>query len=256
MILRILAIGNSFSQDATARLRPLCAAGGRPVEAVNLYIGGCELKRHWENMQADRDDYEIQIDGLSTGQKTSIRAALGSGDWDVVTLQQASHDSGRPETYFPYLALLSEQVGRLCPGARQWLHETWAYETTSTHPGFAHYNRDQAVMYAALKGCYEDAARRLGLPMLPCGDVIQRLRATPTFDFAAGGPSLCRDGFHLELCYARFAAAAVWYEMLTDGDIRENGYCPDAQAAPDPVKLTLIRQIVHAVCMQQKEKQL
>lgn len=42
---RVLAIGNSFSQDAMAYLVQLAASGGVEMEAVNLYIGGCSLAR-------------------------------------------------------------------------------------------------------------------------------------------------------------------------------------------------------------------
>ena len=48
--MRILAIGNSFSQDATAMLQPVLAASGIQAEVVNLYIGGCPLERHWQNI--------------------------------------------------------------------------------------------------------------------------------------------------------------------------------------------------------------
>ena len=52
-MLSILAIGNSFSQDATAYLHMAAEAAGVETLVVNLYIGGCSLKTHWENMQGD-----------------------------------------------------------------------------------------------------------------------------------------------------------------------------------------------------------
>ena len=47
--MNILAIGNSFSRDATAYLHQLLTASGMENTVVNLYIGGCSLERHWQN---------------------------------------------------------------------------------------------------------------------------------------------------------------------------------------------------------------
>lgn len=44
--LKILAIGNSFSEDATRYLHQLANAAGIDTKIVNLYIGGCPLERH------------------------------------------------------------------------------------------------------------------------------------------------------------------------------------------------------------------
>ena len=48
--MRILAIGNSFSQDAFKYLHKVAEAAGKEVTTVNLYIGGCTLERHWNNV--------------------------------------------------------------------------------------------------------------------------------------------------------------------------------------------------------------
>lgn len=46
--MKILAIGNSFSEDAMYYLKNIADADGVEVKAVNLYIGGCNLERHWK----------------------------------------------------------------------------------------------------------------------------------------------------------------------------------------------------------------
>ena len=48
--MKILAIGNSFSEDAMYYLKNIADADGVEVKAVNLYIGGCNLERHWKNI--------------------------------------------------------------------------------------------------------------------------------------------------------------------------------------------------------------
>ena len=51
--IKILAIGNSFSQDATRYLHQFASAAGIDTKVVNLYIGGCPLERHWKNIEND-----------------------------------------------------------------------------------------------------------------------------------------------------------------------------------------------------------
>ena len=247
--MRILAIGNSFSQDALAYLHDLAAAGGREAETMNLYIGGCSLEQHAQNIRSGAQDYVCEINGQNTGRMISIRGALEQGPWDVVTLQQASYLSGEPESYVPWLQEVADFVRRLSPDSRLWIHQTWVYQPGGDDPDFWRYHNDPAYMYRCLHDAYETASRRLGAPLLPLGAVIQELQADPAFDAAAGGVSLYRDGRHLGLLYGRFAAAAVWYERLLDGRILENPFIPvwDGQTG-DPVLLDRIRQTVHRVC--------
>jgi hypothetical protein len=211
---------------------------------VNLYIGGCSLYTHWENASNDLKNYSRELNGKSTGEFISVKDGLLEDKWDYITLQQASHDSGMPETYFPYISNLSEYAGKYAPDSTQIIHQTWAYETDSVHNAFSRYEKNQQVMYSALKNAYIEAAAKLGLKILPCGDVIQALRKTKDFDYANGGLSLCRDGFHLSLDYGRYTAAAVWYEILA-GNISANGFAPENT---DKTLINLIKRTVSGVC--------
>ena len=56
--LKLLAIGNSFSEDAIEQnLFELAAATGHQMVIGNMYIGGCSLERHWGNARNDKPDY-------------------------------------------------------------------------------------------------------------------------------------------------------------------------------------------------------
>lgn len=250
-MIRVLAIGNSFSQDAMAYLHDMAFAGGIDAHVVNLYIGGCPLRDHWENAEGGLSRYDYELNGRSTGRNVSIREALCEGGWDFVTFQQVSGDSGLPETYFPYLTNLSVYVRQYAPNAVQLIHETWAYETDSDHPAFEHYGRSQQAMFNALRAAYRRAAAAIGARPIVSGDVIQALRAMPPFDYAHGGQTLCRDGYHMHLLYGRYTVAAVWYECVLGGDIRQNGFVPHPDAAggvADDALLDVIRQTVHRLC--------
>ncbi|MHB8961713.1 MAG: DUF4886 domain-containing protein [Saccharofermentanales bacterium] len=100
-----------------------------------------------------------------------------------------------------------------------------------------------------MRHAYSEAARRLGIGLIPCGDVIQALRAEPAYDYGNGGLSLCRDGYHMDLAYGRYALAATWFETLLHSNILVNTFVPhtDDGYASDEL-LMIIRQTVHRVC--------
>lgn len=244
-MIKILAIGNSFSEDATAYLHDIARAGGIESKVVNLYIGGCPLSLHAENIRNDAADYQYQLNGVFNGKMVSIKEALLEENWDFVTLQQASPDSGIAESYYPFITEVSHYVQSIVPDAVQFIHETWAYETDSDHDQFYRYHNSQEEMYHALRAAYQKASDVTGLPLIPCGEVIQKVRGFKEFDYANGGQSLCRDGFHMHMAYGRYLTAAVWYETILKGNIMENGYLP---ADCDPKRIERIKTAVHESC--------
>ncbi len=241
--MRSLSIGNSFSEDACAYLHQTAASAGTDLECVNLYIGGCSLALHAENLRENKPDYLLEVNGKSTERHISIPDALGMGEYDFITLQQASHFSGKPETYFPYIRELYEACRKVQPGAEILIHETWAYEHTSTHGAFPDYGCDQRVMYESLKSAYADAARVLGVRQIPVGDVVQFFReGVPGFDALHGEEALTRDGFHLSIPTGRFIAALVWFEVFTGSDARSVRFLPDGM---DEEKRDFVSREVH-----------
>lgn len=219
---KILAIGNSFSQDATALL-PLMSD---ELFVRNMYIGGCSLERHCENLREDKSEYLYEENGaVLTDEKVSLRTALCRENWDCVTLQQASGFSGIEESYYPYLPELMAYV-RKFTSAEIVLHRTWPYELGSTHPDFARYGNDFDRMWHAIESTYDSVAQREGLRVIDTGRAIYDLRRMDVFDHASGGASLYRDGFHLSYNYGRFVAAAVWRKFFTGAYPRINGGSP------------------------------
>lgn len=191
--------------------------------------------------------YEYQLNGQFNGRMASIRETLLEEAWDYVTLQQVSGDSGILDTYFPYITLVSDYVKSLVPGATQLLHETWAYESDSDHPDFMKYNCNQEIMQEAIIKTYQSLANKLSMNIIPCGKTIKALRSHPVFDYKNGGSSLCRDGFHMDLIYGRYALAAVWYEVLLKLSILDNCFIPPIEKGDtiDITKIKLIKDIVH-----------
>ena len=204
-MMKLLSIGNSFSQDAQRWLHQIAAANGVDLETTNLMIGGCSLETHWHHMTDGESAYYLEQNGQDCGRTVTLPEGLALDEWDVVTVQQVSSHSGRPQTFVPYLTELVAFVKEKCPKAKIYFHQTWAYEIDSEHGDFPYYNRDQREMYRRIGDCAAMACRLIGATVLPSGPVVQYLREnTPEFDYKNGGLSLNRDGFHLSWDYVPY----------------------------------------------------
>ena len=213
--MKVLSIGNSFSQDAQRYLHEIALADGYDLECVNLYIGGCSLERHYNNMISKSLEYDFELNGNKTGRIVSLSEALSEAEYDIITLQQVSQLSGRPQTYIPYVAILADYVRKMQPKAKLYFHRTWSYEWGYVTDKYVPYNSDQEEKYLRICDATEMASKLINAEVIPSGDAIQRLRALPEFDYRGGGISICRDGFHMSLDYGRFAVGVVWYHTLT-----------------------------------------
>ncbi len=205
--MNILAIGNSFSQDATTYLYRLAKADGVDITVVNLYIGGCSLERHYNNIMADAPEYDLQFNGVSTKVKVSIRQALISRKWDIVVTQQCSPKCTVYGSYQPYLNKLAEYIRFYAPTAELVIHQTWAYERDSARLNTLMGYSDPECMYRDLRDAYDKAAEAIGgARLLPCGEAFIRLYRR--------GIKHHRDTFHASYGLGRYTLALVWYETL------------------------------------------
>lgn len=250
-MIKIIAIGNSFSQDAMYYLNQIGAADNIHIKAANLYIGKCNLERHWDNIKKNSAEYLYELNGKSTDIYVSIEEALKEEDWDYVVLQQASHDSGIWESYMPFLKNMTGYIKRLLPNTCILLHQTWAYEIDSIHPKFRRYDCSQQKMYAKLCSCYKQASEIIDAKVIPSGDAVQLIRTKVPFIYENGGMSICRDGFHMNVIYGRYLTGAVWYEFLTGKSCLENSYVPSADIAPGAVCreeiLDVVKETAHEI---------
>ena len=218
LTIRVLCIGNSFSWDAVEQeLVPLCAQKGIEVEVHNLYYGGCSLQQHADFLLRDTAAYSHRVCTNACPRTIkdtiSLRQALRDGRYDYISLQQASHDSGIRDSYEPWLTLLIDTVRAYQPDAQLCWMQTWAYSKDAMHPAYPRYHNNQQEMWDSIQSCTPKQ-----LLLIPCGEAIQRARNTKL------GDTLCRDGYHLNYVYGRYTASCVWYEILTNKDVRRNKY--------------------------------
>ncbi|GAB3011195.1 DUF4886 domain-containing protein [Niabella terrae] len=225
--LKVLAIGNSFSEDAVENyLYDLAKAAGKSVIIGNMYIGGCPLERHARNADSNKQAYsyrKIHENGIKRVRKqVSLEEAIADEDWDYISLQQASPLSGKYDIIMKDLPFLVDYVKTRAPQARLIYHQTWAYQQDAKHTGFANYNRQQSTMYQKIR----DVTRKLDRSgrfafIVPAGTAVQNGRSSSI------GDHYTRDGYHLQLDYGRFTVACTWFEKLFGIDVRKNSYRPE-----------------------------
>ena len=261
--LKVLMIGNSYSISCLAHLPQVAVDRGEDLDLASLYIGGCNLKRHWENAQKDGKEgfapyrFDRVVCGKRTvdGAKRNVCEVLRMAKWDIVTVQQSSHDSWKPETYQPYGDKLIAKIRELAPQAKILVQETWSY--TPWDKRMKNWGLDQNSMYRKAHKAYSDFAGKYGLSLIPMGTAVQEWRrrlpvkyTENSFggDVVGGGKQEERDHFkrnadgkwvpncdvfHLGR-KGEYLQALVWAKALfPDIDLMELEYCPSYVSESD-----------------------
>jgi len=231
--LKVLAIGNSFSQDAVQHLYIICKeAGIEDLVIGNMYVAGCNLNKHFSNMNGNVDAYTFYLSNaekngmVADSTPRSAKYGIEYTDWDYIILQQVSQSAGVPSTFENLQGVINYVKAHKNANAEILWHMTWAYQSDSTHAGFANFNNDQMTMYNAIVSTLQDTI----LPnsdiggFIPVGTAIQNLRTSTL------GDSLTRDGYHLSNGIGRYAAALTWFAALTGIDVDSVSATPDAYA--------------------------
>ena len=272
--IKVLAIGNSFSRDAMADLPALAKAGGKDLVWANAYIGGCSLERHVRHLkQAEAGDPEGRaykdIPDPITGQKANrtLVEMLTAQPWDIVTLQQWSQLSYKPETFQPFADELIAAIHKYAPTAEIVVHETWAYREDHAffqkNDGFT-----PAKMYEGVSTTYKAFAAGKGFRVIPVGDAFNLARQTPrwtyvpdkNYDFKnppagklpdqrtslnagwswgkdkSGAPKLILDAIHCSAA-GKYLGAAAWYQVIFNTDTLPATYTPKDLTPEDTADL-------------------
>lgn len=244
---KILCIGNSFSQDTTRLLSKVAlACGAEKVRIVNLYLGGCSVRMHWQHASKDLPVYRLEDDrghGLMYTPSYRISQALAADSWDWVCIQQGSRDGSfysREESYDCLPKLVSYIRQRVNDYTRIAFNMTWVGEPEHTHREMVFYGGDQVGLYQQIA----DLTQRLILPMegidcvSPVGTAIQNARTCIA-------ERLTRDGYHLSLTLGRYIAALTFWKTLTGADIRTVEWMPED--VDEPTKKLALRAVCNAL---------
>ena len=181
--LKVLMIGNSFSLSNLGHLPPVAKGCGRKLDLGSLYIGGCSLQQHWANIEAAATNsqfrpyrYDRYVDGkcFASHASRNIQEVLETERWDVVTIQQASHESWKAESYSPFGDDLVAYIRAHAPQAKVVVQETWSY--TPWDKRLSKWKITPDEMYERLHAAYRAFAAKHGLEVIPMGTAVQEWR--------------------------------------------------------------------------------
>lgn len=222
---KILAIGNSFSEDATQWLYNILSdLGVKEIVIGNLYIGGCSLKTHSTNAANGAEAYTYYKCNSDTagamkaesGKKTLLYG-LTNEKWDYICMQQVSSLSGISASYEPHLTNLIEFVNnnKTNPDAKLLWHMTWAYQQDSTHDSFPDYGKSQDIMYKAIVRATNLAIspRSEFSAVIPSGTAVQNMRTSII------GDTVTRDGYHMSNGLGRYLTGVMWAKTILGCDL-------------------------------------
>ena len=254
--LKVLMIGNSFS-ICTLKQLPRCAAAmpDCTLDLCSLYIGGCSLEHHWNNVVASTNTAfrpykvnwsyatapsksEAPVAKAVEGGMANIPEMLAADKWDIVTIQQASSLSWKPASYHPFGDNLVATIRKIAPQAKIMVQETWAYAPQDRR--FAKWKINQTAMYAKLKAAYAAFAKKYGFEVIPTGDAVQHFRkAMPSPDGITGDPCGSPEGkdkahFNRE---GEYLQACVWLGSLFGTDVTKLTYRPKFLSEPRAIQM-------------------
>jgi hypothetical protein len=269
---KVLAVGNSFSQNALKYFDEIVEASGNRTVSQNCMIGGCSLERHVRHLKAYEAD-PSDPEGSPYPDDKSLKDLLTQEKWDVVTVQQVSAMSYKPETFHPYIDELMAYIKQYAPQAEIVLHQTWAYREDHSFWGA---DLDTDRMYAALRKALDGLAAELDLRMIPCGDAFETARQDPawgkfvpdeSFDREAAvypevpneknslhnwgwwktkdvdEPVLMDDRFHANK-QGEYLLGCVWFEFLFGESVIGNSFVPEGVTEEEAATL---QRIAHQV---------
>ena len=225
--LKVLHIGNSYTNDATALLPLVTLASGSDISRMCLYklTRSAASFRSWVDMWNDEDSEPYALTKVMGGIEIGVapgKAEAGDGSlwrrllteeqWDLIIIQQRSsfapyyeqwtgHDRGG---YLKELLSLLSTYQPLAKVGWTLVHSYWSeYANNEEHSSL---RRWEMIAESSRRLC-ED----YGIDFLiPYGTAVQNLRTTPLNN----AYDLTRDGQHCALGLCQYAAACCYYEAL------------------------------------------
>lgn len=210
--LRILMIGNSFTEDVTEYIGEIVKHAGIDEKTCCVY----RITKPGASLQLWRDKYknnsivslEKKAGELAMDVTNGTLKEIFHQNWDVISMQQLSNYSNDITTFSPYLEDLLSNIQNDCTNksvAFCW-HLTWSYWKEHTTSGPKEYSG-----WATIVSAVEQMMAKYGIDIIiPSGTAIQNARATELNTEKL----LTRDGYHIDLEVGRYIIACSLFETL------------------------------------------
>lgn len=208
--LRILSIGNSFSEDALWFVRDIVEDLGIDPSTYSVYYAAHSAAslQHWYEVAASGETIELTYRGgehMAVEQGTM--AEILAQEWDVITLQQYSEFAINYNTFNPWLRLMIDMIREHCtnPNVTLAWQTAWSYHDSFT-PDYPSDQRWRLINLATLNMINNDGIDVI----IPVGTTIQNARNTSLNTIS----QLTRDGWHLNAGIGRYLAACTVVQSI------------------------------------------
>lgn len=209
--LKVLAIGNSFTDDPTAYLDDLVISSGIDRTKLCLYVGviGGSSLQTWSEKYNSNETVEITRKvGLASVSTTSgTLKQIFSQDWDIVVLNQLSSLAINYGSLNPHLKNLKSFIRQDCTNQKVCIawQSVWSYYKDYTD------NPKGIIGWSDLCSVTKEQINKDGVDIIiPTGTAIQNARGSSLNTVH----DITRDGHHLAFGIGRYIAACTWFQTL------------------------------------------
>lgn len=227
--LRILFIGNSFTDDAVKHLPGMIRAAGlgSKITIAHMYYGGRIMQEYNDWSKADYTLYKFEagdLDWTTHSSPVSIADVASCGRWDIITMQEHTGNwhgwvwNSEEKSYFDgmfnklnntqstkpkYWYIFSQayyMMNKIGAASREYM--TWPLENTQAAQ-LTMYSVISQFAQSVMAGCPFDG-------ILATGTMFQNLRTSSV----ETSMDLTRDGYHMDYGITRYGAACLLFESL------------------------------------------
>lgn len=229
--IKILTVGNSYSNDACAWLEKILkSASYEDVVIGYINYGGCNVNNHWSNVDEDTTndfgaEFFVNYNGTFQRYPTSDEFTLSDGykfllslcEWDYVIIQHGPKHVEIRETYSHLPDLLDFVKKNLkSPKAKLLYHMIWKYNDNVEGGSTAACYADIIDITKNIAENYKDF-----VGVIPAATMRQNMMSSYLTD-----KDISRDYGHMGLGFGRYALGLLWYSYLTGGSPDDISFVP------------------------------
>ncbi len=237
--IKILSISNSYGKNALWELYDICKMEGvKNIDIAVMYIAGCSLDKHWENIQNNKAEYEVfrNNNGSWTSTKNcTIDSLLAEGDWDIISTQNSSGLSGK-EDGFNNLNNVADYIKNKCPNSKLVWHNIWGYQSGSEWLKPNTYNGDENFMFNSIMNCTNNIVipSNKFYSVVPVGTAVMNARTSNLKNIVH-----LDDGSHLSEDFGYYIAALTWYCHITGASPYDTAFAASSKISTDKMNVVI-----------------
>lgn len=227
--LKVLCVGNSYSNDTFWMLKDIAASAGKQVTVGVSHLSGGTLSQVYDaiNSNGTVNTYNkfTPSNGHEEKKSYNARDIITDEDWDFIFFQQASTQAMNYDTYQPYLKNLVSYVksNATNPRVRLGINMPWVRPVSNSSIGTP---QKQLEVNADIVAACQQAMFDTNLEIfIPTGIAVMNGRKN---DYLAKiSNELTRDGSHLDEGIGRYLAAlTAFHTLYPDNSIGSVSYSP------------------------------